>query len=469
MSIALTGTGGLFVRLGRMFFSVQSANRFCGTTDLSAGGIKSMGISTTDTDAQFVSALQYIRDNLYSQRDQAVQSLNSWKQFWKQLAQRTVIDQADADAVLTNKTLEEALKELISQMIGAGTIYNATNDVDASTVSATVTATSTNTGNGVAVCSVVRPDGRNNELVLAENYELICSSDSGLGATARSEPFAGKGEVAQTDKLAFDWPKGSGGTCSPSTVDCVLDASGNMLTNSDFYPFTVANTPDNFTILVGAAGTDILSEATIVYRDSTKALRIKGDGATLTSIAQTFGVSSGGTTTTLAPNTVYAVNFFARDSGAGAAAGVLELSLVDGSNVIVTDDAATDNKKQVSVATLTASYVAYNFFIRTPKVLPSTQKLRIRLSTALTSTESIYVADVAMVQATQMYQGGPWCAIFAGSTQFAKGDKFTLAVANDLAGDFQTYFERAFDMRTLGLQLPSDTGAAETIVDTLIA
>ena len=46
-------------------------------------------------------------------------------------------------------------------------------------------------------------------------------------------------------------------------------------------------------------------------------------------------------------------------------------------------------------------------------------------------------------------------------------DTQTIAVSNNFGGVLQTACDRFFDMRSKGIILPSATGGAETIADTL--
>jgi hypothetical protein len=112
--------------------------------------------------------------------------------------------------------------------------------------------------------------------------------------------------------------------------------------------------------------------------------------------------------------------------------------------------------------------VAKNTVFRLPDPVPATVKIRVRLSTALSSGSSIFIDHLALTPATQLYTGGPYAAIFSGATDFEIDDKWSLTVTNAQAGAFQTLFDRLFDMRSKGLLLPSATGAAETIDDALI-
>lgn len=484
MAVTLTGTGGLFTRHGKWIYEIRSANTYLGGGDISAGGLKAVGVSYTDILAQYQSALQYVPDNgdvgLTTGRDAVRAALDSWKNVGAFGCLKTLVEQVNADATLVSLDAPTAMAELIRQMIGSGTIYNADNDIDASTVSAaTATVTGiTNVGDGKCVASVQRAqDARPNELVYAEVMELHCTGDANSGATARQETFDVFGETAASSRFAYNWPLGSGETKSLTAVDAALNVDGgNLLYNSSFNTFTTLNNPDYWgAALVGAYGTDIGEEATTVFRTGTKCLKFTGTGGgPLSSIAQVFGqtpaVNASGTSTVLKPNTVYHVNFWARKS-AGALAGVVAVRLLDSTNTQMTDDAGNNLLVSAAVGALSSgSWTAVNGSFVTPHTLTPTTvvKINVRISTAVTSGESIYVADLALTEGTELYTGGPFAAVFAGATPFLIGDRINLTIANNYAGDFQKEFDRVYDMKTLGLQLPSDTGGGETIADSLI-
>jgi hypothetical protein len=148
------------------------------------------------------------------------------------------------------------------------------------------------------------------------------------------------------------------------------------------------------------------------------------------------------------------------------AAGVLEIALVDGSGTITTDANSAQNKITLSLPTATTGFLPLNGTFRTPAILPAQLKLRVRLSTALDNTKSVYIGHLALTPVTQLYSGGPWAAIFSGTPNFFKPDYFTIAVSNNYAGAFQKLFERLFSMRKLGLQLPSS--GTSTVNDNLV-
>lgn len=121
----------------------------------------------------------------------------------------------------------------------------------------------------------------------------------------------------------------------------------------------------------------------------------------------------------------------------------------------------------ITIATTTDGSPAEPVF-RMPAVVPSVVYLRIRISTAISSGTSVFLDHAALGKMQSLYQGGPLAAAFSGSVPFEAGDKFTLTTTNDRAGLIQEWFARNFDMPQLGLLLPSDTGGAETVPDSLV-
>jgi hypothetical protein len=373
---------------------------------------------------------------------------------------------ADDDVRLTSKTLANAVKELVKQMQAA------TSTVLKPTCTATPAAVAGNNGNGVCTASVLGAAGVQMDYVFAETVDIAVTSDAQNGATQGREPLSVAGDAAQADVMSWDWPKGSGTSGAMSAVDATQDATatGNLLTNSDFDAFT-SNTPDNFAVAVGTPGTTVFaSGSSDAFGGTGNALKITGNGSELTSLTQTFNVTSGGTNAALRPLTAYAVNCWMKKSS-GLAAGVLAIQLIDGTNAVINDAAGTANTIPKTLSTLTTSYAAFNGYFRTPAVLPSTIKLRIILTTAATNGESAFLDHLALTPATQLYAGGPFAAVFSGPTKFITNDAFTITVANDAmtgtGSKWQKLAERLFGMRSLGLQLPS--GASPTIAESLVA
>jgi hypothetical protein len=99
--------------------------------------------------------------------------------------------------------------------------------------------------------------------------------------------------------------------------------------------------------------------------------------------------------------------------------------------------------------------------------MPSVVRLKIALSTALTASSNLYIDHVAFTAPISFYRGGPNIAVFSGNINFISGDNYTLIPTNDYGGKFQILFDRFFNMKQLGLLLPSSN--SPTILDSLIS
>jgi hypothetical protein len=534
MSIPLTGSGGLFTRLGKIAGLLRAVNLFRGTgallvTTLTGNGttatattLRAHGYTTGDTVtitgaansgfnvssvtitvtsstqftfanstnatdtaknikavktsgagffgvgpyvdnlfAQFGSADQNLVDSLYSTRDAYRTVHSGLTSYLQTLAQNVLVGMANDDTPLSTQTVTAALNLLVSQMTG-----NA-QSVQKPNVTASVTS-GTNSGNAVCVASVLGGNGLQLDYAISEKVTVTVTADSQSGgATQYLETLQALGAQAESDPLNWDWPLGSGATASLTALDASVNAStSNLLTNSNFETFTVANTPDNWSIATGTAGTTVFSASSgNAYRDSS-ALQITGNGSELTSLTQAFNAAAGqGTSATLSPLTVYALNAFVKVS-AVPAAGVLEISLIDGTGTIINDAQGNQNKVTLTLSGASTSYAALNAFFRTPAVIPSTYKLRVRLSTALDSGKSVFVDDLVLAPATQLYAGGPFVAVFSGNSKLILNDSFTVTVTNDYTSQWALMLDRLYSLRSLGLAVPS--AGTPTVADSLI-
>lgn len=373
----------------------------------------------------------------------AQNSLASMVSWVSGVLSRTIIVTTHANNRLASQDLKTALTELISQMV----IDSKT--VDANAVTATATAGGGNAGSGKLVLSVKDGAGKTLEYAYAETLVGTFTSTTRLSIVG-TDPAA--------SRLGYDWPKGSGASTSLSSTSAT--SGSNLVENGTFETFTVANTPDDWTIVVGAAGTDILSEASVIYTGS-KSLEILGDGSTLSQIKQALDV------TRLKSKTPYAINFYCRVSS-NPAAGVLTVDLFDGTSVI-NDEAGTANSFTVDLTTLGTTFVAKNGAFRLPEPLPAAVQLRLRLSTAMSNTHSLFIDELCLVAMSQLYTGGPYGAVFDGAVAWSTDDTISVAVTNDYGGALQTAFWRYFDMPSLGLVLPSNAAGGENIADSVIA
>ena len=437
MTITLTGTGGLFTRLGKLAYVLDIVNTWRGTT-LPAEVIDALETLDSENDIDIRAAFADLPSDYETARD----ALDSFVSALKDHAQALLIGMVDADNPLAAQEVADALAELKRQMLQA-----TTHKVSANTVSATVTQTSLD-GDGIVVASVYDARGYYLENLLAEDLELKVSDTT----TAGGEQITVSGEVAQSNKLAADWPLGSGAS---HTLTCVDPANDDVLTNGDFEDFT-ANLPDSWTADVGVAGTDFAKESSTVYK-GTNCLSLTGDGSTLTGLSQSILAN-------VDALDVLAVNLWLRRDGTSAAAGVLTIDLYDGSSVVA-DEAGTDNSFTIDLTALTTSFAAYSGVFRLPEPLPATLKLRVRLSTALTTSRVVYLDHLGvgkMAQPTSNSPGTtPYLCAFSGASNFSKDDYtgggdgsrvFKVASANDRACAWQEKFDQFFDTIRPGLR-----------------
>lgn len=386
----------------------------------------------------------------------------TWLPALVQPATDTLLGLVNTDAGATAGSVEDALRELVRQMTIDG------ESVKRSTVSATASALTGMQGTGQAVVSNVRPDGLTNELLLPEVGRLACTADSYRdGRTAGNEIFTYAGEVGDpADVWAYDWPAGTGVRTGYTAIS---PDSGSLLANGGFEDFTTANVPDQWVIEVGTAGTNVLQD-TSVYYTGTSALQIRG-GATQIAVSQTFNDSTNGTGDEPSALTPYGVSLWLYVDVVPAA-GVLTVELVDGSGTVVNDANGTANSFTVSVPGLTGTtWTAKQGVFRLPKAVPSTLKVRLRLSTAMSSGSHLTIDNVTFGELAAPYEGGPLIGVFAGATAFARDDAWTVDASNNRGGasynaTFHALFDRLFGMRALGLQLPSASGPSQA--DTLI-
>src|SRR5690606_31924597 len=100
--------------------------------------------------------------------------------------------------------------------------------------------------------------------------------------------------------------------------------------------------------------------------------------------------------------------------------------------------------------------------------------IRIKVTTAITIGVSQFLDELSLVEAVELYPGGPFAAAFGGSVEFSIGneqvepDQFEITVTNDRAGEFQDWFNRNFDMAGKRLLLPTASSTNETLSDSLI-
>lgn len=231
----------------------------------------------------------------------------------------------------------------------------------------------------------------------------------------------------------------------------------------------IAGNPAQFTIINNTTGgtytpSTVTSGSANAF--SGKAVEFDSNGAELTTICQRIELS---------PLTRYAFSMRIK-ADVVPASGNMAVYIADGvEGTIIQDEAGTTIETSINCAGLTTSFAARSFAFTTPQSLPPQIYLMISIDVPVSTGTSIFFDHACLTPMTELYAGGPCVAIFGGSIlPMAKngtsdGDYLTLTIANNLAGKFQEYFERNFQMAAKRLRLPSNNAGGETIADTLIS
>lgn len=451
MSITLTGSGGLFTRLGKLF----------GTWRDVVSAMDALNTNLDDVADAYDGDRRLDVASLLAGSGAMLEGFAAPFAYIQTAARATLLEQVNADNPLAPKTLEQAVRELVDQMTAASATVNA------NAVTTTPAAGSGNSGTGGCVATPGRTSTSDAwENAFAEDIAFRCTADGQVDTTLDGvEEWSIDGENAEATS-SRRWPAdGSGASGTTTTVcgstDAGTDPATNSTTNGDFETWTVANTPDNWTIATGAAGVTVFQSSTALR--GTYSVRLEGDGATLVKLTQTFG-SAGGTTARLKPSTWYALSFWVRHNGSAPASGVCRVSVQDASNTVLWSSSSSFN-----ASTLTGSWVQKTVMFRTGADVAATHRVTIEMTTAIDSGKGWLVDECCVAEMRQVYDGGPHVAIFAGAASFVVGDQWTVAVANDNGGKFQTDFQRFFDLNGMGLVLPSDGAGSETISDSLVS
>lgn len=454
MTIPLDSAEGFFTRLGKIGLAHNTILAHVGD------GANMIGPLVDDIAAIYQSTDQDVvagSSGLYSALSSYRSSPQSFWGYLQSLAQTTIIEMADADVPLNQRTVTAALTILIQQMLAATETLNRP-----TTSLGSATAGSLNVGDGTLVGSIAANDGGFQPYLFDETVRFVCTQDVATGASKWSEVFTATTPAQAASNLAWDWPQGSGVSGSITSVNPQLDGTGgNLLTNSDFNTFTVANTPDSWTITVGSPGTDILSGGSGAAYAGSNCLQFQqAAGSPLTEIRQTV---------TLQPLTAYTFSCLMKKSAGLTGAGAIRLALIDASNgTVLTDPQGNACSATFTLSGFTTSYVRKNLTTWTPRVMPTTAAMQIKITTAIADAgEDVFVDWGALNPMTRLYSpGGPYFSLFSGATQWNLDDIITIAVNNAYDGLLVHYADRIFGLRALGLVIP--TSGTPTVADSLI-
>lgn len=238
----------------------------------------------------------------------------------------------------------------------------------------------------------------------------------------------------------------------PGLEQVAVSTSGTSPDYTHTITFTgVGGDPDELTSVDNlTGGTPSIAHATTVAGNAGSfrglALEFDSDGAEATAIYHLLTVTA---------DTVHFCHLRMIRVGA-AAVGEMRVEIVDEIGGSVVDDGAGNaNSLTIDVTALgTADHESKWFAFRVPKTVNQPVYLRIRISTAISNTASVFVDEVAIAAGRLLYTGGPYVAAFSGKVAAVAGDLWVLTVTNNRAGGIQEWYERCFDMTGKGLLLP---------------
>lgn len=451
----------LFNRLGKLFGEIEDAWDFLNSIETSlhaAGGIN----------AQYSEADRFQIDVLNGGFATFVDELGPYLTALQTAARQTLIEEVDAVESLPNRTLAAALIGLVKRMIDDGL------SVETSVVTIGTPSYGGAAGNGKLIMTKNRAESRTGWPVELQNLRqetvvLTCTADA-QDATVVSgeERFLVEGETA-VDDLDRNFPRGGGSrfevSCVHGGIDETVGPGGNYLKNSDFNTFSVANTPDNWSIVAGTPGTDILENAAGM-RGGLKCLELKGTGTP--AIRQRFTADDQATpdlTTRLKPGTLYCTSVWLMDGAVAPSAGTLEIKVWNGSSSDITASILT-----VTLTSLTAAWQHFFVVWQTPKGILATPQIRVAVTVAMGGATESFLMDELVL--TELYTdaahlGAPRLALVAGAVDWEISDRITVANTRT-GGKLLKFMDAAFGLHESGILIPAEIAATSEYDDALV-
>ena len=457
MALTLTGSGGVFTRLGKIFGMMSDVRTHMSDIETEIADVQG---AYSAADSWMVASLVAAKEARIAQAGGVMNDLRA-------IAIDTLVEmcwadsQAGVSGILPRKDLESALLYLIRDMDAAVASVN----LNTSSVGSPALGAG-NTGTGKLVVSVEptnlpTPNVATMSNVRNEKLEVRCIQDAqGQAILKGAETFEIRG-LAAYDNLDRRFPAGSGVRQSISCVSAAIDAGGvgqNMLRNTDFENFTTANVADYWTTVTGTAGTHFGQETTTYLRGAS-GFKMIGDGTVLAEVRQQLG-STAGTPAQIQAGRLYCLAVWIRHS-TGSGAGNVRIQLENAAGTAIS---GTTIDTTSAVGT---SFTHKTIVFRAPNVLPSTVYVSIEQSTALAAAGVMYIDELCLVEMVQIAPGGCAITMFAGATDWVIDDRISVKTDNDGLGLFVVYFDIAFNMYEKGLFLPQ--AASETINDNLIS
>lgn len=437
MSVTLTGTGGYFTRQGTIIGEYNRVADLYGS-DLT-NGFQSIW-------NQFVSSDQAAVQNLPDTVAAFRLSGQSYQSVLQQDGSAASLLQVARDTSVVPYSLQQSFVMLIQQMVAAS------QSIQQATITSAVTPWASNDGDATVAVGTTNRYGQQIDAIFAETIRVTCTS----ATTPFQESLSAVGQ-ALVPTNSYLWPGGSGANAqfqifNPANNGIVTD--GNFTTWSG----TGDNTPTNWDIVDGGAGVTIFKGSALGVRTGSNAAKIVSDGSQATQLAQTI---------TLQTNTVYMLTVQAKVSAADGS-GTMVMQVTDGDGNVLADDQGNSLTYSRNMsAQVTTSYQTFTFFFSTPRLLPTETRIEIGFGTAPSAAKYLLLSLAGVVQATQLYTGGPCIAAVSGANPTAVGDYYNAAYTNSLTSQsFALGMNRLYNTLSLGQYFPA--ASSPTISDSLV-
>lgn len=268
------------------------------------------------------------------------------------------------------------------------------------------------------------------ELAKTDTCMVECVSDvqSGTGILRGFETFRISGKLAENcpfgNRFGTDGD-GSVAYCQPLQADSVIDLGFDAFTS---------DAPDDWSIITGAASTEIFEETTNVVGGTGSSLRLTGTAEIRRSISP--AVVRG-------RSQMYLAFLLRKD---GATSGTYTISVTGTGFTTVTSGA-------LNASSLTTTFTPLVMRVPVPANIPSDFRINIATS-AVSGGNGILIDQGALAEAT--YWNGVGVAISEGEDSFTVGDRYTFTISNDYAGDAQTTFAKLWRAQMPSLSVGYD-------------
>lgn len=440
-------------RWGTLFGGINELDTFRGVTfpdradDISA---LYPGFSTQRT----------ITDGLYTQVQNVNNTLGQTVNYFMTLVRNTLnsmeIADTDPPADVQDVTV---LNKLASDMLAQSETFQRPTLTVNSAVSAGGTPVTTiygaPHGNGVIVGSVINPrNGLLHYYAFNEIIKAVCTADSFSTGTPLGQEVFNFTSPRSVPNTNDNYPQGSG----TNIITASLPTDQNTVYGNAYFNSwgTVNNNEiQNWTTANLTPGTTIL-RSTDVYIGQYACNLV---GAPIN--AELWQTING-----LRSSTCYVAAIRVKRLTT-VTTGVLTVALRDTTGAVVNDAAGSPMSFTVNLVGSAGNYALSYAVFPIPRGYPTGIRISLRLTTALSSGESILLDTSELVPMTSAYVGGPQFGFLPGNAGWSINDTYNFTVANSAdVTSFIRCIDRVYNIRTLQIDLP--TASSPTISDSLI-